>query len=174
MRPSTRRKTLYLATAVALAALSTGYVVAAVITPTSTTQTSTWYQVTNGAVAAFPTQPSVQASATPTVTGCTSTAQALTNGGSAVLVLPASSSVTCATGDFAELFTFASSATAAAQNYQFLTYDSYGSGPTSGSASGTVSIATTLTSAGTVTVYVDFGSAVPPSAGISSLNIIVQ
>jgi hypothetical protein len=171
----TQRRVLYLLTAVAMVGLTAGFVLAAGLTSTTVTQTASLYSVSTSAVPAFPTSPNISVSATPaSVSSCSSSSVALTNGGSVNLYLGASGSVTCTTGDFAEEFTATSTATAAAGSYTFTIYTSYGSGPTTGSASGTVTIASTLSSAGTVNVYVDYGSSSPPAAGVSALSLVIQ
>jgi hypothetical protein len=170
-----RRRMLYLLTAVAMVGLTSGFVLAAGLTATNVTQTASLYTVSTSAVAAFPNTPTVAVGAVPaSVSACSSSAASLANGGVADLYLPASTGITCTTGDFAEEFTLSSSATAAAGTYSFTVYTSYGPGPTSGVANGSVTIATTLSSAGTVNVYVDYGSSSPPASGVSSLSLVVQ
>jgi len=176
MSGMTKRRVLYLATAVAMLGLSGGFVLAAGLTATTVNQSAALYTVNTNAPAAFPTAPTIQVTATPAaVAACTSTSQSLASGGTATLVLGASGSVTCTTSDFAEEFVVTSLATAAAGSYTFTIYTTYNTGsPVSGSASGTVTIASTLASAGTVDVFVDYGANSPPSGGISSLNLVIQ
>jgi hypothetical protein len=175
MKSSGRNRLIYIATAVAMVSASMGFVVATGLSATSTTQNASWYQVNDQAPGAFPSQPTVQTTTVPSgVSACTSSAQALASGGTATLVLGASPSVTCKALDFAEEFTLTSTATAGAGNYPMTIYDSYGAGPTTGSAAGTISISAALTVAGTVNIYVDFGTALPPAGGISELDLIVQ
>ena len=174
MSGMTKRRVLYFATAVAMLGITGGFVLAATLTSTNVTQTAALYSVTSSASAAFPTSPTAAVSFTPaSVSVCTSTAQALTSGGSANLYLPASASVTCTTGDFAEEFTLTSSATAAAGTYTMTIYTSYGAGPTNGAASGQISIASALASSGTVNVFVDYGSVTPPTS-IASLSLVAS
>jgi hypothetical protein len=90
------------------------------------------------------------------------------------LYLPASTGITCTTGDFAEEFSFTSLITAAAGTYPFTQYTTYGAGPTSGSAAGNVNIAATMSIVGIVNVWVDYGTAAPPTNGIASLSLVVQ
>lgn len=171
----TKRRVLYLATAVAMMGLTGGFVLAAGLTSTTVTQNAALYSVSTSAVAAFPSAPTITVTATPaSVSSCSSSAAALSNGGTANLYLGASGSVTCTTSDFAEEFTLTSSATAVAGTYTFTVYTSYGAGPTVGSAAGSVTIGTTLSTAGTVNVFVDFGSVTPPANGIGSLSLVVQ
>lgn len=170
----TKRKVLYLATAVAMIGMTSGFVLAAGLTANTVSQNASLYNVSTTAVAAFPTTPTITVTSVPSgVSACSSSSVALTNGGTVNLYLAASTGITCTAGDFSEEFTTTSSATAAAGSYSFTIYDSYGAGPTSGSSSGVVSIATTLTSAGTVNVYVDFGSSTPP-AGVGALSLVIQ
>jgi hypothetical protein len=172
----TKRRVLYVATAVAMMGLTGGFVLAAGLTSTNVTQNAALYSVSTSAVAAFPNAPTIAVTATPaSVSSCSASPVALTNGASVDLYLPASNSVTCTTNDFAEEFTLSSSATAAAGAYTFVIYTSYNTGSAvSGSDAGTISIGTTLTSAGTVDIYVDYGSVAPPSGGIQSLSLVVQ
>ena len=170
----TRRRLLYGLTAVAMLSITGGFAFASTLTSTTVGQSASLYSISTSGVAAFPSTPTVQVSSTlPSVTTCTSSPVALASGGSAWLFLPASSGVTCSTGDFAVIFNFTSSATASAGSYSFTIYDSYGSGPTTGSAAGTVTVGSPLSSPGTVSVYVDFGSSSPPAGGISSLSLVV-
>jgi|SRR5580692_9120320 hypothetical protein len=176
MSGMTKRRVLYVATAVAMMGLTGGFVLAAGLTSTPVTQNAALYSVSTSAVAAFPTAPTITVTATTvSVSTCTASAVALTSGGSADLYLPASGSVTCTGNDFAEEFTITSAATAAAGSYAFVIYTSYNTGSSvTGSAAGTITIASTLSSAGTVNVFVDYGSVVPPSGGIQSLSLVVQ
>jgi hypothetical protein len=176
MSGMTKRRVLYLATAVAMMGLTGGFVLAAGLTSTSVSQNAALYSVSTSAVAGFPNTPTITVTATPaSVSACTSSSVALTSGGSSNLYLPASSGVTCTTTDFAEEFTLSSSATAAAGSYSFVIYTAYNTGSAvSGSATGTITIASALTSAGTVNVFVDYGSVAPPSGGIQSLSLVVQ
>ncbi|HZY69893.1 MAG TPA: hypothetical protein VFF67_02800 [Thermoplasmata archaeon] len=175
MKPNDKKRLIYLATAVAMVSVSAGFVMASDLTATSTTQNASWYQVTSSAPSGFPNAPTVSVSSTPgAIAACTSTTQALTSGGTANLYIGAKSTITCTAGDFAELFVLTSSATAAAGNYVMTVFDSYGAGPTTGTGTATVNIASALTSSGTVNVYVDFGTAMPPAGGIGELDLIVS
>jgi hypothetical protein len=176
MSGMTKRRVLYIATAVAMMGLTGGFVLAAGLTSTTVSQNAALYSVSTSAVSGFPNTPTITVTATPaSVASCSSSSVALTNGASVNLYLGASSGVTCTTNDFAEEFTMASSATAASGSYSFVIYTSYNTGSAlTGSASGTITIATTLTSAGTVNVFVDYGNVVPPSGGIQSLSLVVQ
>lgn len=175
MSKNGRRRMLYLGTILAMISASAGFVVATGLTATSTNQNVSWYQVNNQAPANFPTAPTIQATTIPaSVSACTSSAQSLASGGTVNLYLGASSTVTCATSDFAEEFTLTTFATASAGSHVLQTFTSYGSGPTTGSAAGTVTFTGTFTVSGTVNVYVDFGSPLPPAGGIGELDLIIQ
>jgi hypothetical protein len=175
MSGPSKRRILYIATAVAMIGLSGGFVLAAGLTSTTVTQTAGLYSVSTVAVAAFPTTPTVTLTAMPaSIAACTSGSQTLANSVTVDLYLPASTGVTCTTGDFAEEFSFVSLATAAAGTYTFTQYTSYGAGPTSGSAVGSVTVAAVMSIPGAVNVYVDYGTATPPTGGIGSLSLVLQ
>jgi hypothetical protein len=175
MSGTSKRRLLYIATAVAMIGLSGGFVLAAGLTSTTLTPSAELYSVSTTAVAAFPTTPTVLLTAVPAaVVACTSTSQTLANSVTVNLYLPASTGVVCTTGDFAEEFSFASLATAAAGTYTFTQYTSYGAGPTSGSAVGTITVAATMSIPGAVNVFVDYGTSSPPTNGIASLSLVVQ
>lgn len=169
------RRTAYVATIAALIAATGGFAMATVLTPVATTQSSSWYQVSNGAVSAFPSAPTVVATATPTgVSACSTSPQAFTDGTTLNVYLGATGSIVCTAGDFAEEFSLTSSATAAAATYPVSMYTTYGSAPTSGSATVDITISTAFTTATTLNVYVDYGTAMPPTGGIAELDLIVQ
>jgi hypothetical protein len=160
---------------VSMIGLTGGFVLAAGLTSTTVTQSAALYSVSTNAVAAFPTAPTITVTAIPaSVAACTSTAQTLANSVTVNLYLQASTGITCTTGNFAEEFTFTSSATAAAGSYHFTQYTTYGPGPTSGSSVGLITVAATMSIAGTVNVFVDYGTASPPVNGVSNLSLVVQ
>jgi hypothetical protein len=159
----------------AVLGIAGGYALAVGLTSTTVTQTANLYSVGTTAVAAFPSSPIVTATAVPaSVAVCTSGVQTLANSVVVNIYLPASAGITCTTGDFTEEFVFTSLATAAAGTYTFTEYTSYGAGPTTGSAIGTVTVAAVMSIVGVVNVFVDYGAAAPPTNGISSLSLIVQ
>lgn len=175
MSGTSKRRTLYVATVVAILGLTGGFALAAGLTSTTVTQSAGLYSVSTSAVAAFPTAPTITVTATPaSVSSCTPGAQTLANSVTVNLYLPASAGVTCTTGDFAEEFSFTSLATAAAGTYSFTQYTSYGAGPTSGSAVGSVTVAAVMSIPGAVNIFVDYGTAAPPTNGIASLSLVVQ
>jgi hypothetical protein len=172
---TTKRRVLYLATAVAVLGMTGGFVLAAGLTSTTVTQTAALYSVNTAGVAAFPTTPTVVVTAVPAaVAACSTTSQTLANSVTVDMYLPASTGIVCTTNDFAEEFSFSSSATAAAGTYTFTVYTTYGAGPTSGSATGSVTVAAVMSIVGVVNVYVDYGTAQPPVNGIASLSLVVQ
>jgi hypothetical protein len=169
------RRALFIVAVVAMIGMSTGFVMAAGLTSTTVNQTAGLYSVTTSAVAAFPSTPTVIVTAIPaSVAACSSGSQTLANSVTVNMYLPASTGITCTTNDFAEEFSFTSLITAAAGTYTFTQYTSYGAGPTSGSATGTITIAATMSIVGIVNVYVDYGTAAPPTNGIVSLSLVVQ
>jgi hypothetical protein len=102
----------------------------------------------------------------------------LSSGGSVALTLPASSAVSsCNPGDYVEVFTLTTSASAPVGLYNLTIFDNYvttGPGSIAGTATGQVSISgSALSSAGSVTLYVDFGPT-PPQGGISTLDLVVS
>jgi hypothetical protein len=175
MSGTSKRRVLYIAGVVAMLSLTGAFALAAGLTSTTVNQTAGLYSVSTSVVAAFPTTPSVTITAVPAaVAACTSVTQTLANSVTVNLYLPGSTGVVCTTGDFAEEFTFTSLATAAAGTYTFTQYTTYGAGPTSGSATGTVTVAATMSIIGIVNVYVDYGTPAPPTNGIASLSLVVQ
>jgi hypothetical protein len=175
MRGSSTRRVLYLATAVAVLGLSGGFVLAAGLTSTTVSQSAALYTVSTSAVAAFPTTPTVTITAVPaSVAACSTSTQTLANSVTVNMYLAASTGITCTTGDFAEEFSFTSAATAAAGVYTFTQYTTYGSGPTSGSDTSSVTVAAVMSIPGAVNVFVDYGTASPPVNGIASLSLVVQ
>jgi hypothetical protein len=175
MSGSNKRRVLIIVAAVAMIGMTSGFALAAGLTSTTVTQSAGLYSVSTSAVAAFPTTPTVMITAVPTaVSVCSSGSQTLANSVTVNIYLPASTGITCATDDFAEEFSFTSLITAAAGTYTFTEYTTYGAAPTSGSAIGTVTIAATMSIVGNVNVFVDYGTAAPPTNGIASLSLVVQ
>jgi hypothetical protein len=175
MSGSNKRRVLIIAAAVAMIGMTSGFALAAGLTSTTVSQNAGLYSVSTSAVAAFPTAPSVTVTAIPSsVAACSSGSQTLANSVTVNIYLPASTGITCTTSDFAEEFSFASLITAAMGTYTFTEYTTYGAGPTSGSAIGSVTIAATMSIVGNVNVFVDYGAAAPPTNGIASLSLVVQ
>jgi hypothetical protein len=175
MRGTSKRRVLYLSTAVAVICLSGGFVLAAGLTSTTVTQSADLYSVSSSAIAAFPTTPTVTVTAVPaSVAACSASTQTLANSVTVNIYLAASSGITCTTNDFAEEFSFSSAATAAAGVYTFTDYTTYGTAPTSGSTAGSVTVAAVMSISGQVNVFVDYGTAAPPINGIAELSLVVQ
>jgi hypothetical protein len=172
---SNKRRILYVVAAVAMISMTGGFALAAGLTSTTVNQSAGLYSVSTSAVAAFPTTPTVIVTAVPvSVAACSTGSQTLANSVTVDMYLPASTGITCATNDFAEEFSFTSLITAAAGTYTFTEYTSYGTGPIAGSATGSVTIAATMSIVGVVNVFVDYGTAAPPTNGIASLSLVVQ
>jgi hypothetical protein len=175
MSGSIKRRTLFVAMAVAMLGLTGGFALAAGLTSTTVTQTAGLYSVSTSAVAAFPTAPTITVTAVPaSIAACTSGSSTLANSVTVNLYLQASTGITCTTGDFAEEFSFTTIATAAAGTYTFTQYTTYGAAPTSGSAVGSVTVAAVMSIPGEVNIFVDYGTAAPPTNGIASLSLVVQ
>jgi outer membrane protein assembly factor BamA len=177
MKEKSRVRMIYVATAVAVLAMAGGYVMAAVLTSTSVTQTANFYQGGNTGVNGYAT-PTLSPSAVPTgFSGCTTSGViGSAVGGTTTLLLSATSGATnCTGGNFAEKFTFAFSATIAAQTNTITVMTEVGSGPVQ-SNSATVTLGTGISSpfTQTVVVYVDYGAVAPPTSGITVLDAIVQ
>jgi hypothetical protein len=173
------RRALYAATLIAMVGATAGFVLAGVLAPaTPVSQTSSSYTVNTGAGGGFPNAPTVGAGALPgSASPCASSAT-LASGGSVVLTLPASAGIAaCNPGDYVEVFTLTTSASAPVGVYNVTVFDNYvttGPGGIAGTATGQITITgSALTSAGTVTLYVDFGPT-PPQGGIGTLDLIVS
>jgi hypothetical protein len=175
MSGSNKRRALIIIAAVAMIGMTSGFALAAGLTSTTVSQNAGLYSVSTSAVAAFPTTPTVIVTAVPaSVAVCSSGSQTLANSVTVNMYLPASTGIVCTTDDFAEEFSFTSLITAAAGTYTFTVYTTYGAGPTSGSATGTITIAATMSIVGNVNIFVDYGTAAPPTNGIASLSLVVQ
>jgi hypothetical protein len=175
MSGSNKRRVMFIVAAVAMIGMTSGFALAAGLTSTTVTQTAGLYSVSSSAVAAFPTTPTVTVTVVPAaVAACSSGSQTLANSVTVNIYLPGSTGIVCTTNDFAEEFSFASLITAAAGTYTFTQYTTYGAGPTSGSAIGTITIAATMSIVGNVNVFVDYGTAAPPTGGIASLSLVVH
>jgi hypothetical protein len=170
---------IYAATVVAILGMTGGFVLASVVSVTTTNETSTTNQVaggnsqliTSGTAGSIAVSPgNVPAS----VASCTSGATALTSGGAvSAYVSGTSGSTSCATGNWAEVYTIVTGSTAPAANYQVQVTTQWGTGPTLGENTLTFTVASTLTSAATITLYVDYGSPMAPTGGISTLQIVI-
>lgn len=173
---------IYAATVVAILGMTGGFVLASVMSVTTTNTSSTVDQVngansaliasgTGGAIAVAPGN--VPAS----VASCTSTAAIPSTGGTggavSAYMSATSGSTTCTTGDWAMVYTITTGTTAPAGTYTVQLTTQWGAGPTLGENTMTLTLANTLTSSGTVTLYVDYGSAMAPAGGITSLQLVI-
>jgi len=174
---------IYAATVIAILGMTGGFVLASVVTVTTTNQTSDINQVsgsnskliasgTAGTIAVAP------GNVPAAVASCSSGTIAIPSGGGtggavSAYVSATSGSTACATGDFAEVYTITTGTTAPSGTYTTQVTTQWGSGPTLGVNTLTFSLGTTLTTAATVTIYVDYGSALAPSGGITSLQIVI-
>jgi hypothetical protein len=161
-------------TIVAMIGTSVGFVLATAVTETSVSQPNQWYGISNSAVSDFPNLPSVQITQVPSaVSGCSSGSVTLGTMPSDVTV-GASSTVTCAGGDFAEELTLTSANNPSSGSFTMTVYTTYGSAATTGVTPISVTVPSTASGTLTVNIYVDYGTQVPPSGGISELDLIVQ
>ncbi|HEV8049106.1 MAG TPA: hypothetical protein VGP88_00760 [Thermoplasmata archaeon] len=170
---------IYAATVVAILGMTGGFVLASVVTVTTTNQTSTTDQVngansvliSSGTAGSLAVAPGNVPAA---VASCSSGATALTSGGAtSAYVSSTTGSTACSTGNFAEVYTIVTGSTAPAGTYQVEITTQWGSGPTIGDNTLTFTIASALTSAATITLYVDYGSPMTPTGGISTLQIVI-
>ncbi|HXQ94579.1 MAG TPA: hypothetical protein VN864_05355 [Thermoplasmata archaeon] len=170
---------IYAATVVAILGMTGGFVLASVVTVTTTNQTSTTNQVNGAASTLISSGTAGSLAVAPgnvpaAVASCTSGSTALSSGGAvSVYVSSTTGSAACASGNYAEVYTIVTGTTAPAGTYQAQVTTQWGSGPTTGDNTLTFTVGTTLTSAATITLYVDYGSAMVPTGGISTLQIVI-
>ena len=174
---------IYAATVVAILGMTGGFVLASVVTVTTTNETSTTNQVaggnsqlinsgTAGTIAVAPGNvPAAVASCSSGSTAIPSTGGV--GGAVSAYVSATSGSAACTTGDYAQVYTITTGTTAPAGTYQVQVTTQWGVGPTLGENTLTFTLGTTLTSAATITLYVDYGGAVAPTGGISTLQIVI-
>ena len=176
MATRNRVRLIYAATAIALLAMAGGMVLGTVLTTTTVNQNASFYQGGNNGANGFST-PTLTVSTVPSaVTTCSSGTTGTTNGGTVDLVLSATTGgTTCTGGDFAEEFSFAFSATITTQINSITITTQVGASPVqTNSASVSLGTGTSGAYTQTVDVFVDYGAIVPPSAGITVLNAVVQ
>ncbi|HTP53356.1 MAG TPA: hypothetical protein VML94_00090 [Thermoplasmata archaeon] len=170
------RRTFYLAAVVAIIASTSGFALASVLSPATTvTQSASFYQGSNVAVAGYDT-PTLAVGASPG-TCSPSTVTDGTTGGSVNLVLSAYTGGTnCTMYDFSEIFTvdyFSASTTTHVDN--FTIYSQFGAGTVQTSyvhlQLGTASPGTFSAS---IQVVVDYGPMMPPTGGITNLELIIH
>ena len=174
---------IYAATVVAILGMTGGFVLASVVTVTTTNQSSTVNQVagadsklissgTAGSIAVAP------GNVPAAVASCSSGTVTIPSPGGvggtvSAYVSATSASTSCATGDWAEVYTITTGTTAPSGTYSVQVTTQWGVGPTLGENTVTFSLGTTLTSAATITLYVDYGSAMAPTGGITTLQIVI-
>lgn len=174
---------IYAATVVAILGMTGGFVLASIVTVTTTNESSTTNQVagansqlinsgTAGSIAVAP------GNVPGSVASCTSGSTAIPStggvGGSVSAYVSATTgSAACTTGDYAQVYTITTGTTAPAGTYQVEITTQWGAGPTLGENTLTFTLGTTLTSAATITLYVDYGSSLVPTGGISTLQIVI-
>jgi hypothetical protein len=170
---------IYAATVVAILGMTGGFVLASVVSVTTTNETSTTNQVaggnsqliTSGTAGSIAVAPGNVPAA---VASCSGGATAVTSGSAvSAYVSGTSGSAACATGDWAEVYTIVTGSTAPAATYQVEITTQWGTGPTLGENTVSFTIATALTSAATLTLYVDYGSSMAPTGGISTLQVVI-
>jgi hypothetical protein len=174
---------IYAATVVAILGMTGGFVLASVVTVTSTNETSTTNQVagansvliSSGTAGSLSVAPgNVPAAVASCSSGTTSIPSAGGVGGPvSAYVSSTSGSATCTTGDYAQVYTITTGTTAPAGTYKIQVTTEWGVGPTLGENTLTFSLGTTLTSAATITLYVDYGGTLAPTGGITSLQIVI-
>lgn len=172
---------IYYATVIAIVGVTAGEAIGlALPAPTTLLQTSGVYSGSNQAPAGFAQSPTLSTSSVPAnVTTCTAgPLTESTNGGTLNVVLSdVTGGTACTANDFAELFTVAFSATISAgspQTDRFTVTTSYGTGPTTGFNS----VSVTTGSPGspwtqTINLYVDYGASLP-TGGIDSLTLVIE
>jgi hypothetical protein len=173
---------IYAATVVAILGMTGGFVLASVVSVTTTNTSSTDNQV-NGANSALISSgtPGTIAVAPGNVPGsvasCSSTAAIPSTGGVggavSAYVSATSGSSSCTSGDWAMVYTITTGSTAPSGSYQVQMTTQWGTGPTLGENTVTFTLANTLSSAGTITLYVDYGSPMAPTGGITTLQVVI-
>ncbi|MCI4324564.1 MAG: hypothetical protein L3K00_01570 [Thermoplasmata archaeon] len=174
---------IYAATVVAILGMTGGFVLASLVTVSSTNETSTTNQVAGGNSVLLSSGTAGTLAVAPgntpaAVASCSSGSTAIPSTGGvggavSAFVSATTGSATCASGDYAQVYTITTGTTAPAGTYQMEITTQWGVGPTLGENTVTFTLGTTLTSAATVTLYVDYGSALAPTGGISTLQIVI-
>jgi len=172
------RRLVYVATIVSLLGVTGGMAIAAgILSSTNVNQGASFYQGgnngANGYGAATLQVSTIPASVSTCSTGAVTGA---TSGGSVNLYLSSTTGGTvCTTGDFAEEFTVAFSATVATQTNSFTITTQVGVATVqTNSQQVVVGTGTSGAFTQTVNVYVDYGAIQPPSAGIAVLDLVIQ
>ncbi len=168
---------IYTAGIVGMLALTSGFALAAVLTPTPVGQSANFYLGGNSAVNGY-SAPGLQVATTPAATSVCSSSPVTdaVSGASVNLILSSTTgSAGCTTGNFAEEFTIAFSATISTQSNVF-TITTQVSPGTVQTNSVTLTLGTGVSSAftATVNVYIDYGAVNPPAGGIAILDLVIQ
>ncbi len=134
------------------------------------------YQINTSGNHDFTTAPVINASLVPATTNGTQYKEnsTATTPQIAILAGPASSSVTVASGDFAERLNFTSIASPSTGKVNFTVFDSYTTS-TGATLSGEFTVTVDITASSvplTVYIYVDFGTT--PPLEVNDLSVIVQ
>ena len=160
-----------------------GFVLASVVTITTTNETSTTSQVAGGNSVLINSGTAGSVSVNPSVvpllvTTCSSgtvtiPSPAGVGGTVSAYVSSTTGSTTCTAGDYAQLFKIVTGSTAASGTYTTQVTTQWGSGPTLGENTVTFSLGTTLVSAATINLYVDYGTVLAPTGGITSIQVVI-
>ncbi|HEV2316933.1 MAG TPA: hypothetical protein VGV89_05095 [Thermoplasmata archaeon] len=171
------RKTLYVATVIAMVGSTLGLVGAAVLSSTAVNESANFYQGGNNGANGY-SSPALKVATTPAAISTCSTSPVTdsTSAGTATVVVSSTSgSTTCTTGDFAEEFTLSFSATITTQSNVLTATTQIGAGTVqTNSVTLTLGTGTSGTFTATVDVYVDYGAVNPPAGGITTLDLVVQ
>ena len=138
---------------------------ASVLVPTTVTQSASFFQGGNGGANGYST-PSLVVASTP----------AATSAGTVTVILSSTSGGTvCTTGDFAEEFVVAFSATITTQTNSFTITTQVGAGTVQTNTE-SVDLGTGTSGAftQTVDVFVDYGAINPPASGVTVLDLVIQ
>lgn len=152
------------------------YFTAAVLNLTTVSSSQSGYQINTSGNHDFTTAPVINASLVPATTSGTQYKEnsTATTPQIAILAGPASSSVTVASGDFAERLNFTSIASPSTGKVNFTVFDSYTTS-TGATLSGEFTVTVDITASSvplTVYIYVDFGTT--PPLEVNDLSVIVQ
>ena len=177
MKPANNKRLIYLATLVALVGVTGGMALAAVLSTTTVNQGANFYQGGNNGANGYGAA-TLQVSSTPVaVSVCTTgTKTGATSGGTVTLVLSSTTGGTsCTTGDFAEEFAVAFSATIATQSNTFTVTTQVGAGSVeTNSEQVTLGTGSSTAFTQTVNVFVDYGTVQPPTGGVTVLDLVIQ
>ncbi len=166
------RRTVYVATVVAMLAMVGGFALAGSFTQTTANQTASGYEVSYAGVTGLAqgATPLQIASASSCTSGTTVTTG--TTPGTVSIVL-AGQAGTCATSDFMEEFSFVY--TSQSTSPVTLTFSSYST--TTATTASTANLAITNTAStdtADISVYVDYPGGGAPAGGISMLDLVVS